>query len=344
MKGLFGFQEATSTGMSARISTVTLLALVQLALATGTCTEAHAQTQPQDKHRWLMCDVDWLFSTHNTGPNFTIKVSFQNSPLSSVRILLAREDITQPDGRAWTIVATTETDSRGIGQFFAIPPGKYKAQVEEKLLSPGSEELEVTETSKGSDEINFEWPGSSLAARNLRGSLTVLRKSNKEPAPLQHVLVQLLDLRTAKLLASTHTDSDGYYEFPSQDPGLYAVRINEDQDDLSSHTDDMAVEIKPNATGENIPGMRLTITDCGKELSRRPDEALFDHAMSAVEQKRFSVANLSLQTLVNTYPNSEYASKAKSVLQDPRIAECGESFSSTPNDCDGKSAATPSID
>src|ERR1700687_5680188 len=39
----------------------------------------------------------------------------------------------------------------------------------------------------------------------------------------------------------------------------------------------------------------------------------------------FTVANLTLQTLVSTYPDSEYAGKAKLVLEDPRIAKCGNS-------------------
>jgi hypothetical protein len=52
--------------------------------------------------------------------------------------------------------------------------------------------------------------------------------------------------------------------------------------------------------------------------------------MSAVEQGRYSAANVILQILINTYPDSEYASKAKEVLDDPRIAPCGESFTSSP--------------
>jgi hypothetical protein len=52
--------------------------------------------------------------------------------------------------------------------------------------------------------------------------------------------------------------------------------------------------------------------------------------MSALEQGRYSVANLTLQTLINTYPDSEYASEAQEVLDDPRIAPCGESFTSSP--------------
>ena len=59
--------------------------------------------------------------------------------------------------------------------------------------------------------------------------------------------------------------------------------------------------------------------------TRKPDKVLFDRAMSATERHRYDVANLTIQTLVNTYPDSEYAKKAKGVLEDPRIAACGVS-------------------
>jgi len=74
--------------------------------------------------------------------------------------------------------------------------------------------------------------------------------------------------------------------------------------------------------------------------SKQPDRVLFDRGMSAVTRGRFDVANLTLQTLVNTYPDSEYATKAKLVLEDPRIAECGESWNSSPG-CDGGRAMKP---
>jgi hypothetical protein len=57
---------------------------------------------------------------------------------------------------------------------------------------------------------------------------------------------------------------------------------------------------------------------------RQPDEMLFERAIAAAEHKHFSVARLTLQTLVNTYPDSEYADKAKSAFRDPRIATCGD--------------------
>jgi hypothetical protein len=59
---------------------------------------------------------------------------------------------------------------------------------------------------------------------------------------------------------------------------------------------------------------------------RHPDDVLFERAMYAVELKHFDVAHITLQTLINTYPDSLYAARAKSALRDPRIADCGDAW------------------
>jgi len=64
---------------------------------------------------------------------------------------------------------------------------------------------------------------------------------------------------------------------------------------------------------------------------RHPDEVLFERAMDAVEQRHFAVAHITLQTLINTYPDSLYAARAKSALRDPRIAaDCGDAWITSP--------------
>jgi len=76
-----------------------------------------------------------------------------------------------------------------------------------------------------------------------------------------------------------------------------------------------------------------------KVSPKHHDRLLFRKAMCAADIGKFQVANLSLHTLINTYPNSKYAKKAKLALEDPRIARCGEAWNSFP-DCDGKVAPT----
>jgi outer membrane protein assembly factor BamD len=57
--------------------------------------------------------------------------------------------------------------------------------------------------------------------------------------------------------------------------------------------------------------------------SKQPDKALFDRAMDALKHNRFDVARLTLQTLINTYPDSEYIARAKLGIADSWYAEGG---------------------
>jgi outer membrane protein assembly factor BamD len=57
--------------------------------------------------------------------------------------------------------------------------------------------------------------------------------------------------------------------------------------------------------------------------SKQPDKVLFDRAMDAMKHNRFDVARLSLQTLINTYPDSEFVARAKLAVADSWYAEGG---------------------
>ena len=50
---------------------------------------------------------------------------------------------------------------------------------------------------------------------------------------------------------------------------------------------------------------------------------LYDRAMDAMKHNKFDVARLSLQTLINTYPDSEYVARAKLAIGDSWYAEGG---------------------
>jgi outer membrane protein assembly factor BamD len=57
--------------------------------------------------------------------------------------------------------------------------------------------------------------------------------------------------------------------------------------------------------------------------SKQPDKVLFDKAMDAMRRNRFDVARLTLQTLINTYPDSEFIARAKLAVGDSWYAEGG---------------------
>jgi outer membrane protein assembly factor BamD len=57
--------------------------------------------------------------------------------------------------------------------------------------------------------------------------------------------------------------------------------------------------------------------------SKQPDKVLFDRAMEAMKHNRFDVARMTLQTLINTYPDSEFVARAKLAVGDSWYAEGG---------------------
>jgi outer membrane protein assembly factor BamD len=57
--------------------------------------------------------------------------------------------------------------------------------------------------------------------------------------------------------------------------------------------------------------------------SKQPDKVLFDRAEDAIKHGKYDVARLSLQTLINTYPDSEYIARAKLAIGDSWYAEGG---------------------
>ncbi|HET7103859.1 MAG TPA: outer membrane protein assembly factor BamD [Terracidiphilus sp.] len=57
--------------------------------------------------------------------------------------------------------------------------------------------------------------------------------------------------------------------------------------------------------------------------SAQPDKVLFDKAMKSLKKGRYDVARLTLQTLLNTYPDSEYRMRAKLAVGDTWFKEGG---------------------
>jgi outer membrane protein assembly factor BamD len=57
--------------------------------------------------------------------------------------------------------------------------------------------------------------------------------------------------------------------------------------------------------------------------SKQPDKVLFDRAMDALKHNRFDVGRLTLETLINTYPDSEFIARAKLAVADSWYSEGG---------------------
>lgn len=55
--------------------------------------------------------------------------------------------------------------------------------------------------------------------------------------------------------------------------------------------------------------------------SAEPDKILYESAMNDIQEKKYDVARLTLQTLLNTYPDSEYLAQAKLAIADSFYSE-----------------------
>src|SRR5258708_20267633 len=57
--------------------------------------------------------------------------------------------------------------------------------------------------------------------------------------------------------------------------------------------------------------------------SKQPDKVLFDRGMDAMKHNHYDISRLDMQTLINTYPDSEFIARAKLALADSWYAEGG---------------------
>ncbi len=246
----------------------TLAAVTIAAAITGGIT-ADAQSASVDWDRWTSCTATGLIGDrHHEGPDFNVRVSFREQPVSGVKVVLIDETAQPSSG----VVAAADTDRDGAAHFFMIFPGIYQAHIDQGLLAP-SPEIEVEANNGRAEEVRIEWPWSPAVTRSLRGQITSWQKDSpqnrSERRPFARALVQLLDLRSGKLLASTPTNTDGYYEFPVSRDGLYVVRVSEARDP-SETAYDKAVEVAWQASRDFMPGLEVVHT-CGGGLVELPD-------------------------------------------------------------------------
>lgn len=61
------------------------------------------------------------------------------------------------------------------------------------------------------------------------------------------------------------------------------------------------------------------------DASVEPDKVLYERAMQDIKKNKHAIARLTLQTLINTYPDSEYLAKAKLAIADSYYKEGGSS-------------------
>ena len=78
-------------------------------------------------------------------------------------------------------------------------------------------------------------------------------------------------------------------------------------------------------TAQLIPHKKKVDKSTDSANTVDPDKQLYDKAMNDIKHGRHEVGRLGLQTLINTYPDSEYLAKAKLAIADSYFKEGGSS-------------------
>lgn len=140
--------------------------------------------------------------------------------------LVLTSETSLPGNSSNYLIVIRQTDRHGVAHFIAVPAGKYYVHVNEGLMATNLE-IEIATNAASADEVGVEWPGTPLVTRGVRGWLNSWRRltpqNRSQELPLQNARLQLLNLRSGKILLETHTAEDGYYEFPVLPAGLYVL-------------------------------------------------------------------------------------------------------------------------
>jgi hypothetical protein len=223
------------------------------------------------KEKWLLCDVDWIFTPYDVGPDFSVKLWFRQTPLPGIRVVLTPTgESTDASGHSRAPI-TAVTDSSGTAHFLAVPAGRYDAGAKNGLFFP-SNEVTVHTDGDFDNEIEIEWPLQPLPVRALRGKLIAPGESAVANRPLRSAMVQLVDLHSSRVLETQRTIADGSYGFSTTESGLYGVRIIPPAKDKKTEaaSGDLAVELDPAAQESTIPELKVLQSDCaGVQVLRR---------------------------------------------------------------------------
>jgi hypothetical protein len=248
---------ATLTMSAVRLA-VAVAALTTLSFAQNQdANDAHAQFGRQ-------CDVSWLFTPYDVGRDFSVKLSYHQAPLPRIRVVLEANDY----GKA---SVTAMTDSSGTAHFLAVPPGKYSAGAKNGLQFP-SNEVTVHADGDFDSEIEIEWPVVPLPVRSFRGRLLAPGEGDEPDRPLRFATVNLVDLRSSRVVETQRTIEDGSYEFATVEPGLYVVRVIPPAKDKKTMelSGDLAVELDAAAKEPTIPELKVLQSECATvQLLRR---------------------------------------------------------------------------
>jgi hypothetical protein len=218
-----------------------------------------------------LCSFSWPSTPYDVGRDFSVKLSYHHTPIPDIQVTLTPSGEVKDASGQLRVPISAVTDSSGTAHFSAVPSGEYIIGAKGGLEFP-SNELTVHAKGHFDKKIAIEWPFDPLPVRTLRGKLITQAGGSDVERPLQPATVELVGLRSLKVLETQSTIGDGSYEFSTIEPGLYVVRVIPPAKDekTTAASGNIAIELDPAAKESTIPDLKVEQSECaGVQLFRR---------------------------------------------------------------------------
>jgi hypothetical protein len=223
---------------------------------------------------------------HNVGTNFVVEVSYSGKPLQGIEINLSREMNKEP---YFVLVRSTFSDDEGRVSIRRLTPGHYLLVVKHAGIEGDAADLNVVSKDQANkfveDELKLSWPSRKVfKVREIAGVLVRtpfdFTKRITEP-PLAGAKLTLIDALSATRRGTFTVGIDGRFSFTNLNPGLYIVQVKQDKKiNLVGYLEeeiegDIFVEIASNSVDQEIPLLRLYMSDCGMGMRGKDGNEIF---------------------------------------------------------------------
>jgi len=209
-----------------------------------------------------------VYPTAHVGRAFRVRVTDRSRPVKGLRLVLGPGE-SHTLQRIGTIYSLTDAD--GYAGFSNLTPGSFFLTSDHDGGVADGAIIEVSPGGPSDVTVTLEWPSHApLSVRSVRGTL---RGPNYYPRRVQTQLsLALLDGVSARVIATTLTDSKGDFNFANEVPsGLYFLRLNP-SDLLATDGEQiqgmMAIKVDRNANQE-VLDLDLGWTTCGLAYVQR---------------------------------------------------------------------------
>jgi hypothetical protein len=214
------------------------------------------------------------FPQYTVGSSFSVETWYNNRPMKGIEVELSRETDKEP---YLELAVSLSSDEKGQSFFHSLTPGRYFMVVKHAGIEGEAVELKVVQDEpydpSAQASLRLKWPSRSIlrlrqiAGTLIRAPITTVSslgvRSTSEVA-LAGAKLSLTDALAARMLKTSVTDKQGRFAFADLGAGLYVVHILEDGAQTNAGIDgDLFVEVAADATTQELPELKLLMSDCG---------------------------------------------------------------------------------